>query len=140
MAYSKDECIAAYPRSQVCNDRLYSRLLSWAGYITALPMPPTGEPPDVEWVRQRVLAERTPMNATYYVPQIAPYTLESPDVSVNVRQMLNAYNDEAAEASLASYIDTSLATVMPKFAAATVSDQDVDNWLESNGYPEEPPV
>jgi hypothetical protein len=138
MAYSQDECIAAYPRSQVCNDRLYSRLLSWAAYITALPMPPTDTAPDVEWVRQRILAERTPANATYYVPQISPYTLEEPDVATNIRQMLNAYNSEAQETSLVSFIDSALAVVMPKYAAATITDQQVAEWCERNGYPVPP--
>ena|SRR5215467_14283669 len=138
MAASQDECIAAYPRSPTCTDRVYSRLLSWATYVMALTMPPTTAPPDVDWVRQRVLAERTPLQAQYYVPQIAPYTLESPDVSVNVRSMLNAYNTEAQEASLATYIDGSLATVMPRFAEAIITDGDVVTWCERNGYPVPP--
>jgi hypothetical protein len=138
MGASQDECIAAYPRTQVCIDRLYSRLLSWAGYITALPLPPTDTAPDADWVQQRLLAERIPSNANFYVTQVAPYTLETPNVTNNIRAMLNAYNDETTETTLISELDGALAVVMPKLAAATVTDQEVISWYKKNGYPVPP--
>ena len=135
MARSQDECIAEYPRSPLCNNRLYSRLLSWASYTSALPLPPTDTAPDIDWVRQHLLAARAPMYASMYLPQISPYTLEIPDVSINVRAMLNDWNSEATEASMSQYVDNALAVVMPKFAALVISDQDVINWCDDNGYP-----
>jgi hypothetical protein len=135
MSASQDECVAQFPRQQVCNDRVYSRLLSWAAYITAQPLPPVDTPPDAAWVQQRVLAERVPVNATMYQAQVSPYLMEIPNITDRIRDHLNAWNNEATETTLASDIDTSLAVVMPKYAAATVTQQDVDNWLDRNGYP-----
>jgi len=135
MAASKDECIAAFPRSQVCQDRTYSRLIAWASYTTSLPLPPTDTAPDPDWVRQRVLAERLPLYSGTYVSQVMPYLLEVPNVTDDVRSHLNAYNDEATETTLVGEIDAGLAVIMPKFAEAMVSDQDVANWCEKNGYP-----
>jgi hypothetical protein len=135
MAASQDECVAQFPRQGVCNDRVYSRLISWAGYITAQPMPPTDTAPDVEWVRQRVLAEQLPAQATYYVPMVSPYLLEVPQINQNIRSHLNAWNDEATETTLVADIDSGLAVVMPKLADSTVSDDQVANWCRKNGYP-----
>jgi len=139
MSASYDQCVAAYPRSQICLDRAYSRLLAWASYITAQPLPPDTEtPPDKAWVQQRVLAERTPAMATQYVNQVVPYLLEVPNVTNDIRTALNAYNDEQIETTLSGELDSSMAVVMPKFAAATVSDQEVANWCDRNGYPRPP--
>jgi hypothetical protein len=135
MSASQDECVAQFPRQPVCNDRVYSRLLSWAAYITAQPLPPVDTPPDEAWVQQRILAERVPAQGYQMISTVSPYLLEVPNVTQNIRDHLNAWNDEATETTLAADIDTSLAVVMPKYAAATVSEQDVDNWLERNGYP-----
>lgn len=135
MAASHDECIAAFPRSQACQDRTYSRLISWASYTVSLPLPPTDIAPDPDWVRQRLLAERMPLYASTYVYQVMPYLLEVPNVTQDIRNHLNAFNDEATEATLVNEIDAGLAVIMPKFAAATVSDQEVANWCAKNGYP-----
>jgi hypothetical protein len=64
--------------------------------------------------------------------------MEVPNVTNDIRTHLNAYNDEATETNLSTEIDNSLATVMPKFAAATISDQEVANWCDKNGYPRPP--
>lgn len=138
MAASIDECIAQFPRQACCLDRVYSRLLGWAAYITAQPMPPSDTAPEIEWVQQRVLAERTPAQASGMVQQVAPYLMGVPNVTNDVRSHLNAWNDEATEATLASEIDAGLAVVMPKIAASTVSDQEVANWCDKNGYPRPP--
>jgi hypothetical protein len=135
MAASQDECVAQFPRQACCNDRIYSRLISWAGYTTALPMPPTDTAPDVEWVRQRVLAEKLPAQAYQYVTTVSPYLLPVPQISQKIRTHLNAWNDEATETDLAADIDSGLAVIMPKIAAATVSDAEVANWCDRNGYP-----
>lgn len=138
MAASQDECIAAYVRTQVCLDRTYSRLLGWAAYITAQPMPPTDTAPEKAWIQQRILAERTPQQATGLAIQVGPYMLETPSITDVIRDHLNAYNDEAMETTLVAGIDSSLAVVMPKYAAYTISDRDVAAWCDKNGYPRPP--
>lgn len=139
MSASYDECVAAFPRSQVCLDRVNSRVLSWAGYITAQPLPPDTEtPPDKAAVQQRVVAERTPQQIAYMVTSVAPYLMEVPNITNDIRSHLNAYNDEATETGLSTEIDTSLAVVMPKYCAFIVTDQEVANWCDKNGYPRPP--
>jgi len=138
MAASHDECVAQYPRQQICIDRAFSRLLSWAAYITAQALPPAGDPPAKDWVQQRVLAERTPAYANLYVGQVVPYLLEIPNITNGIRDALNAWNDEATEATIITDLDSAMAVVMPKYAAATVSDQEVANWCDRNGYPHPP--
>jgi hypothetical protein len=138
MAASQDECVAQFPRQPCCNDRVYSRLISWAGYITNTPLPPTGTAPDVEWVRQRVLAEQLPATAYQYVTLVGPYLLEVPQISQRIRDHLNAWNDETTETALAADIDSGLAVVMPKIADSQISDGQVANWCEKNGYPVPP--
>lgn len=136
MAASVDECKAQFPRQQCCLDRTYSRVLAWAAYISAQSLPPDHETaPEIAFVQQRIVAERMPLNATQYTQMVAPYLMEVPNITDKVRDHLNAWNSEASETTLATDIDTSLATVMPKFADAIVSDQEVANWCDSNGYP-----
>ena len=138
MAASQDECNAQFPRQQVCIDRTYSRSIAWAAYTTSLPLPPTNTAPAVDWVRQRVLAERMPANANGYVSMIAPYLLEVPQITGRIRDHLNAWNDETTEGELVADIDTGFAVIMPKFAAAVISDQEVIAWCNRNGYPVPP--
>jgi hypothetical protein len=135
MAASQDECVAQFPRQAVCNDRLYSRLLSWSGYITALPMPPTDTAPDIEWVKQRLYAERLPSQAYNTLLYVSPYVVQVPQITQKIRSHLNAWNDETTETDLVADIDSALAVVMPKVAVTMVSDQDVANWCDANGYP-----
>jgi hypothetical protein len=138
MAASQDECVAQFPRQPCCNDRLYSRLISWAGYITAQPLPPADTAPDVDWVRQRILAEQLPATAYQYVILVSPYLVAVPQIAGNIRSHLNAWNGEATETTLAADIDSGLAVVMPKIADSVISDSQVADWCEKNGYPVPP--
>jgi len=135
MSASIDECKAQFPRQQVCLDRTYSRLLAWAAYIIATGLPPAGVAPDKAVVQQRILAERTPANATMYSQQLSPYLVENTNITAKVREHLNAWNDEATEGTLSSDIDGAMATIMPQFADAVISDQEVANWCDKHGYP-----
>ena len=139
MSASIEQCVAQFPRQQICLDRTAARTLAWAGYVTAQPLPPDDTvPPDKAWVQQRVTAERTPLNIASMQGNVAVYLTEVPNIVDDIRSHLNAWNDEATETGLATEIDNSLAVVMPKYSAATVSDQEVANWCRQNGYPEPP--
>jgi hypothetical protein len=135
---SDNECMAAFPRSQVCNDRTFARLLGWASYIAALPLPPAGVAPPKAEVQQIVLAQKIPATAQMYTTQVSPYLLETPTIQQKVRIHLSQWNTDADEVTLSSDIDSAMATVMPKFADAVVSDQEVANWCDKNGYPRPP--
>lgn len=132
---SQDICIARFPGQQVCVDRSYSRLLAWAAYTSALPLPPTGTAPEEAAVRQRIVAERAPMQAATYAAQLGPFLMEEPGMASRVREHLSEWNDEATEGELAADIDTAFAAVMPRFADAVVTDADVAAWCERHGYP-----
>jgi len=136
MAASKEECVAQFPRQPCVIDRIYARSLAWSAYTTALPLPPTDVAPETQWVRERVLAEQMPLRL--YAPQIAPFLLETPTITDEIRDHLNAWNDEATDESLGGDIDTAFATVMPKFAYAVIYDNDVALWCDKHGYPRPP--
>lgn len=132
---SQDECVAEFPGSKICVQRSYSRLLAWAAYTSALPLPPTTETPDPALVKERITAERTPMQVNIYAAQLGPFLMEEPVMTGKVRQHLSEWNDEATETALVADIDTAFASVMPRFAASVVTDADVAAWLEKHGYP-----
>lgn len=123
---------AQFPRSQTCRDRQYSGLLRWSAYEMALPIPP--EKPDEDFVRQRILAERVPVTIDMYVTQTMPYAIATPDIQTNVRQHLNAYNDDTVEASMDAQVDAAISSIMPAYAKTQVSEQAVKDWYESNGF------
>jgi hypothetical protein len=135
MAATVDECVASFSRQAVVVDRTYARVFAWAAYTGALPLPPNNTAPDPEVVRQRILAERTPTQASTYAQQITPYLLGIPNITARIREHMSAWNDEETETSLSTDIDGSLATVMPRYAKDTISDYDVALWCDKNGYP-----
>jgi hypothetical protein len=132
---SQDECIAKFPGQPICVQRSYSRLLAWAAYTSALPLPPTDTAPDPAAVKQRITAERTSMQVNVYAAQLGPFLMEEPVMTGRVREHLSGWNDEATETTLSADIDTALAAVMPRFAEAVVSDADAAVWAEKHGYP-----
>jgi hypothetical protein len=110
-------------------------LLAWAAYTSALPLPPTDTAPDPAAVKQRITAERAPMQAATYSAQLGPYLMEEPVMTNRVREHLSEWNDEETETSLSADVDTAFAAVMPKFADQVVTDADVAAWTEKHGYP-----
>lgn len=132
---SQDECIARFAAQPICVQRSYSRLLAWAAYTSALPLPPTDTAPDPAAVKQRITAERAPMQANIYSAQLGPFLMEESVLTAKVRQHLSEWNDEDTEATLVADIDTALAAVMPRFAESVVTDQEAADWCAKHGYP-----
>jgi hypothetical protein len=132
---SQDECVARFAGQQVCTNRTYSRLLAWAAYTSSLPLPPTDTAPPADQVRQRILAEKAPMQATIYAPQLGPFLMEEPVMTSRVREHLSEWNTEEVEATLAADVDTAFAAVMPRFADSVITDADVAAWCAKHGYP-----
>lgn len=135
MAATVDECVASFARQQVCIDRTYARVFPWAAYTSSLPLPPTGSAPEAAAVRQRIVADRTPVQGSVYAQQITPYLLEIPNITARVREHMSPWNDEELETGLATDIDGALAAVMPRFASDTITDYDVALWCDKHGYP-----
>jgi hypothetical protein len=119
----------------VCRDRQYTGLLRWSAYIVALPVPvPPAAAPDEDWIKQRIVAGRLAMNPEIYVNQTISGVASTPDVQTNIRQHLSAFNDEGVEAAMDAQIDGALAVVMPAYCRASVSDAEVQAWLNDNGF------
>lgn len=127
---------AQFPRQLVCRDRQYSGLLRWAAYRTALPIPSTK--PDEDFVTQRIVAERIPANPDMYVTQTMAYVISTPDIQINVRQHLSAFNDDTVEASMDAQVDSALAATMPAYCRTQVSQQQIDEWYKDNGFEDAP--
>jgi hypothetical protein len=129
--------LAQYPKQAIVRDRNYSGLLAWAGYTLALAVPATK--PDAAWVEQRIVAERIPSQTQVYVDRTIAYFLKDPTTQTNIRQYLNAWNDETTEAALSDQISSVVSAFMPGFCALEVTQADVDSWYAANGFPD-PPV
>ena len=130
--------IAQFPQQPVCRQRQHTALLKWSAYQLALPVP--AEKPDEAWVKQRIIAGRIAVNPDFYVTQTINGSVSTPDIQTNIRQHLSAFNDEAVEAAMDAQVDGSLATVMPVYCAGAVSDAEVLNWYNDNGFPDPAPA
>jgi hypothetical protein len=124
--------LAQYPKQAIVRDRNYSGLLAYAGYVLALAIPTTKPPQD--WVEQRIVAERIPSQTQVYVDRTIAYFLKDPTTQTNIRQYLNAWNDEATEAALSNQISSVVSAFMPAFCALEATQADVDTWYANNGF------
>jgi predicted Abi (CAAX) family protease len=125
--------LAEYPKQQVVRDRNYIALNNWAGYTASLPIPQAK--PDESWVKIRIVSERIPMQPDSYVQRTMSYFLQDPATQTNVRQYLNAFNDDAVETALAAQMEPIIGSFMPRFADVDVSDAQVTDWYNANGFP-----
>jgi hypothetical protein len=126
--------IAQYPKQAVVRDRNLGGLVEWAGYTSALPIP-TEKPPE-DFVRQRIVAEQIPLQATIFVDRTMSFFMQDPATQTNLRELMSAFNDEAAEVALSAQIQSVIGAFMPRFAAmeSNVSDAQVEQWYAANGF------
>jgi hypothetical protein len=122
--------LSNYLTQTVVRQRNAVGLNAWASSFTAEAFPPF---PDDPWVEQRIVAEQIPQALDNYVSRTLAYFLQDPATVTNILQYLNQWNDEATEVSLSSQIDSVIAGFMPRFAASTVSKDQVANWYTQNG-------
>jgi hypothetical protein len=90
--------------------------------------------PDDAWIRARVLAEAVPLALDSYTIQTLPYFLQDPSTQTNVRQLLNAWNDDATEVSLSASNETIATAFWQRWADTTVNAQQVADWKARNGF------
>jgi hypothetical protein len=127
-----DLLLAQYPKQQTVRDRNFSALVIWSNAIAAQPIPPDKPPPDV--VRQRIVAERIPIQTDIYVTRTMSYFMQDGTTQVNIRQFLSQWNDDATEVSLSAQLASVIAAFMPRFALTDISDADVEAWFTANGF------
>src|SRR5262245_58405765 len=127
---------AQFPKQQICRDRQYAGLLRWSAYIGALAIP--GTKPDEQFVANKIVASRIPSQTDSYVTLTISYSVADPTIQQNVRQHLSAFNDDTTEQTMDAQVDAALGANLPYFAKSQVSDQQIKEWYEANGFPETP--
>jgi hypothetical protein len=130
------QLMAQYPKQQIVRDRNSGGLVAWSAYTGSLPIPETK--PDADWVRQRVVAEQIPLNVNVYVDQSINYFVQDPATQASLSALMNPWNDEATEAGLSDEVQGVIGTFMPRFAAQTVTDTQVQAWYDANGFADTP--
>jgi hypothetical protein len=132
-----DLLLAQYPKQQHVRDRNFSGLVAWSASIKAQPIP--ADKPDLGWVRERVVAERIPMQVANYVERTIAFFMQDPATVTNIRKFLNPWNASATEEALSLQINAVIAPFMPGFAALDVSAAEVEAWYAQNGFaPDQP--
>jgi len=124
--------LSQYLTQQVVRQRNSVGLIEWAGTVTAEAIPTTK--PNEAWVKQRIVAERIPQSPDNYTQRTLAYFLQDSTTTTNIRQYLNAFNDDPTEVALAAQVNTVIVDFMPRFAATDVTDQQVQQWYDSNGF------
>lgn len=127
-----DALLAAYFSQPIVRQRNSVSLVQWAFGTRNIPLP--SSKPDVAFVKLRLLAEQIPQQLDGFVQRTLPYLLQSNTTQTNIRQFLNAFNDDATETALSGQNADVLANVMPAFAAAAISMGQVQQWYIENGF------
>jgi len=127
-----DRLLAQYPKQDTVRDRNFSALIGWSVTIISETIPTTK--PDEEWVRERLVAERIPVQTANYVDRTMSYFMQDDVTQTNIRQFLNPWNDEATEVSLSAQNELIIDRFMPRFAKTDVSDEQVQAWYDANGF------
>jgi hypothetical protein len=61
-------------------------------------------------------------------------------VQTNIRQFLNAFNDEQTEVALSAQNAAIIQAFWSAFSKTEVTQAQVDQWYLDNGFPPEPPT
>jgi hypothetical protein len=124
--------LAQYPKQQIVRDRNSGGLIAWSAYVTTEAIPATK--PDEDWVRERIVAEQIVLNPNVYVDQTMSYFMQDPATDTSLSALMNPFNTEATEATLSDEVQSVIGTFMPRFAAQTVTDSQVQAWWDAHGF------
>ena len=128
---------AQYQKQTVVRDRNLGGLIAWSAYVGTLPIP--AEKPPEGWVRERLVAERIPLNGVLYVDRTINFFLMDPSTEANIRDLMSPWNSAAREVELSGQIQDVIGTFMPRFAELDVTDAQVQAWYVQNGFEAPPP-
>ena len=128
--------IARYLTFGVVRQRNSVTLAEWAAYQGTAQIP---IPADDAWVRQRIVAESIPQSLDTYTQQTLVYFLQDPATIQNIGQFLSDYNDTTVEQSLSDSNQNICSTFMPRYAQASITDAQIQNWRTQNNAPAPPP-
>lgn len=124
--------IAKYLNRPVVRQRNQVTLVQWADYIATSAIP---SPADDAWVRQRIVAETIPMMLDSVTTQTLTYFLQDGATVSNILQFISEDNDTPTEQSLSTSNQNICGAFMPRYAQATISDTQVQNWRTQNNAP-----
>lgn len=122
--------LAQYFDQPVVRKRNSVGLNGWAASMAAEAFPTF---PDDVWVEQRIVAEQMPQMLDSYATRTLAYFLQDPATVNNILLYLNSFNDQTTEETLSTEIDAVVSAFMPRFAAVTVSKDQISNWYTQNG-------
>ena len=128
---------AQYGKQTVVRDRNLGGLVAWSAYVGTLPIP--ADKPPAEWVQQRLVAERIPLNAALYVDRTINFFLMDPSTTDNIRDLMSPWNSAAREVELSGQLQDVIGTFMPRFAELDTTQAQVDAWYVQFGFAEPPP-
>ena len=124
--------IARYLQRAVVRQRNLVTLAQWSASVVAETIP---SPVDDDWIRQRIVAEQTPSQLDNVTQQTMGYFLQDPGTVSDILQFISEDNDTDVETTLSTTNASICATFMPRFAADTVTAQQVTDWRTQNNVP-----
>jgi hypothetical protein len=135
------ELIPLYGQQPIVRNRTSSALNFWAGQTLAESIPATK--PTEQWVRLRIMADRVTRSANNYLDMAMSYYTQQDSIQSAMRDLMDGFPTEAERTNFTNNIMVPITpTVMLAVAANDVTQQQVEDWWEANGFgePEEPVV
>jgi hypothetical protein len=129
--------ISKYLTRSIVRQRNSVTLAQWSGFYVALAIP---SPASDSWVQQRVVAENIPLNLDQFTQQTMGYFLQDPNTLTDILEFISEDNSTDIEGTLSTENSGICSTFMPRFAAATVTPQQITDWRTQNNSPAAPPA
>ena len=131
------ELIPLYGQQPIVQNRTKSAINFWAGQILALEIP--GTKPTEEWVRARILAERVTRYPQNYLESSINYYTQQDAIQSSMRDLMDGFPTQAERDTYTNSIMVpTTPKVMKAVAESDVTDQQVQDWYNANGFPEPP--
>jgi len=131
------ELIPLYGQQPVVQNRTKSAMNFWAGQTLATAIP--GTKPNEEWVRARILAERVTRYPQNYLDTSINYYTQQDAIQSSMRDLMDAFPTQVERDTYTNSIMVPVTpVVMAQVAEGDVTDQQVTDWYNANGFPEPP--
>ena len=126
-----------YGEQPIVRNRTKTAINYWAGYVSSLPIPATK--PDPSWVKERILAGMMTTMPENYLTMAFNFYTQDAGIQTAMRDLMDGFPTEAESTNYATVMESSTGAVMSKMAPVLVSNQQVQDWYNANGFAE-PPV
>lgn len=122
-----------YLSSESVRQRNSIGLNAWAGSFAVAPLP---DPLTDDWIRQRVTAEQTPMMLETKTIQTLGYFQQDTKTQEDIYDLISPIRPDDRETELATRIVQVVGGFISRYAAQSVSAQQVTDWKAANGITE----